>query len=550
MNIRELLIRVGFDGGNTDRELTNIDRKTDKVKRGFQALNGVLATLFAAGSLRSLIQTADAMQNLQSRIGAATGDIAGAGAQLSELTKHANENRMGIEAYADSWAKFNTGMVRMGKTSEDTTALVDGLSAAFRVNGTEGNTAAGALFQLTQSISGGTVQMEELNSLMDAQGNLYVTVAEDIGGTTTAFKKMVSQGKVTSKMLADSLIKNTRKYIEQLRNMPRTLGDVWTVVTNDIKNAIRGVNSESGFTAKIAARLLKAWDRLKKGADDFVDSLGGPDGLIQLLKDCGETALWMAGAFAAIKFVSMLATPAGIASAAVLALGAAFLLLKNDFEVWQNGGQSAIDWGHWGDQVMRLADAFGLTSTNVEKTGKALDNLKSFSLSDWSVKDEIESISRMFNQLANTINDVAMTARAVAQLDYGAATYYADRTMNPDRYYDQNGQKLDPSGRGETEDYADRYYRDRLNGKQQPVAPQDTQPTRQGWEGDYIPPQTLPGVNTTTNTVNNSPTYNVTVNATTNATAAEIGAEVKRQVSAQTPRDKLADSLTKNAGAK
>ena len=550
MNIRELLIRVGFDGGNTDRELTNIDRKTDKVKRGFQALNGVLATLFAAGSLRSLIQTADAMQNLQSRIGAATGDIAGAGAQLSELTKHANENRMGIEAYADSWAKFNTGMVRMGKTSEDTTALVDGLSAAFRVNGTEGNTAAGALFQLTQSISGGTVQMEELNSLMDAQGNLYVTVAEDIGGTTTAFKKMVSQGKVTSKMLADSLIKNTRKYNEQLRNMPRTLGDVWTVVTNDIKNAIRGVNSESGFTAKIAARLLKAWDRLKKGADDFVDSLGGPDGLIQLLKDCGETALWMAGAFAAIKFVSMLATPAGIASAAVLALGAAFLLLKNDFEVWQNGGQSAIDWGHWGDQVMRLADAFGLTSTNVEKTGKALDNLKSFSLSDWSVKDEIESISRMFNQLANTINDVAMTARAVAQLDYGAATYYADRTMNPDRYYDQNGQKLDPSGRGETEDYADRYYRDRLNGKQQPVAPQDTQPTRQGWEGDYVPPQTLPGVNTTSNTNNVTNNVSVTVNAQTNATAADIGAEVKRQVSAQTPRDKLADSLTKNAGAK
>ncbi|GEM_PF-5880184 len=549
MNIRELLIRVGFDGGNTDRELTNIDRKTDKVKKGFQALNGVLATLFAAGALRSLVNTADAMQNLQSRVGAATGDIAGAGAQLSELTKHANENRMGIEAYADSWAKFETGMLRMGKTSEDTTALVDGLSAAFRVNGTEGNTAAGALFQLTQSISGGTVQMEELNSLMDAQGNLYVTVAEDIGGTTTAFKKMVSQGKVTSKMLAESLIKNTRKYIEQLRTMPKTLGDVWTVVTNDVKNAIRSVNSESGFTAKIAARLLKAWDSLRKGADDFVDSLGGPDGLIQLLKNCGETALWMAGAFAAIRFVSMLATPAGIASAAVLALGAAFVVLKNDFDVWQNGGQSAIDWGHWGDQVMRLADAFGLTSTNVDKTGKALETLKSFSLADWSVKDEIASISRMFNQLANTINDVAMTARAVAQLDYGAATYYADRTMNPDRYYDQNGNKLDPNGRGDKEDYADRYYRDRLNGKPQPVAPQDAPTTRQGWEGDYVPPQTLPGVTNTTTTVNSSPTYNVTVNATTNANPQEIGAEVKRQLRSQ-PRDRMADDLLKNAGAK
>ena len=31
MNIRELIIRVGFDVGNTDRELNNIDKKTNKV---------------------------------------------------------------------------------------------------------------------------------------------------------------------------------------------------------------------------------------------------------------------------------------------------------------------------------------------------------------------------------------------------------------------------------------------------------------------------------------------------------------------------------------
>ncbi|MCS3605034.1 tape measure domain-containing protein, partial [Buttiauxella sp. BIGb0471] len=270
MNIRELLIKIGVDTGDAVPELNKVDRAVDATKRSFQALNGVLTALFAGGAIKGILSTADAMQDLQSRIGSATGDLSGANAQLNDLAKHANDNRMSVDAYADSWAKFETGMVRMGKTSDDTTDLVDGLSAAFRVNGTAAATSQGALFQLTQSISGGTVQMEELNSLMDAQGNLYVSVAEDIGGTTTAFKKMVSQGKVTSKMLAESLIKNTRKYITQLREMPRTLGDVWTVVSNDVKMAINNVNDATKGIPRAAKALMRIWTSLKTTVGDLV----------------------------------------------------------------------------------------------------------------------------------------------------------------------------------------------------------------------------------------------------------------------------------------
>lgn len=379
--------------------------------------------------------------------------------------------------------------------------------------------------------------------------NLYVTVAEDIGGTTTAFKKMVSQGKVTSKMLAESLIKNTRKYVAQLREMPRTIGDVWTVVSNDVKNAIRGMNSEGSFTTKIASKLLKAWESLKKGADDFVDSLGGPDGLIQLLKNCGETALWLAGAFAAIKIVTMITNPAGAATVAVAALGVAFLALKNDFDVWRNGGQSEIDWGGWIQQMHRLADSFGMTGDGVDKVGKSLKDLKGFSLSDWSIEKEITSIGNMFRQLSNIVNDTAMTIRAGLSGNYEAAKYYADRVVQPDRYYDASGKNLDPTGQGLLVAPADQYYRDQLDGKQPPVVPQNAPTTREGWEGDYVPPQNMPGVNSSTNTVNNSPTYNVTVNAQTNASAQDIGSEVTRQIQAKQPGNAMAEQILKNTGA-
>lgn len=353
MNIRELLIRIGFDGNEANDGLDSLDRATDKVKSGFEGLGAILSALFAGGALAGLASMADEMQNLQSRIGSATGDIAGANAQLNELTEHANANRMSITAYADSWAKFETGMVRMGKTSQDTTDLVDGLSAAFRVNGTEGNTAAGALFQLTQSISGGTVQMEELNSLMDAQGNLYVAVAEDIGGTTTAFKKMVSQGKVTSKMLAESLIKETRKYIKQLREMPMTLDDVWTVVTNDTRNAINNINNSASIIPRLAKTLMGWWDKMTMSVEKFIDSLGGMDLAVTHLKNMLTPLAAALGMLAGFKALAMLTTPIGL----VLSLATAIGLLYDDYKTWKDGGESLIDWSEWEPQIKQAIAA-------------------------------------------------------------------------------------------------------------------------------------------------------------------------------------------------
>lgn len=414
MNIRELLIRIGVDTVDSGDEVDRLDDKVNKVKGSLTGLGTLLTTIFAGGALRALAATADQMQNIQSRIGAASGDIAGANAQLNELAQHANQNRMGIDAYADSWAKFETGMLRMGKTSEDTTALVDGLSAAFRVNGTEGNTAADALFQLTQSISGGTVQMEELNSLMDAQGNLYVTVAEDIGGTTTAFKKMVSQGKVTSEMLANSIIKNTKKYIDQLKEMPMTLGDVWTVVTNDFKVGINNFNDSVKFIPTLARELMDVWKRLKQGIKEFTDQFGTLDELTDHLKNVLTPLAALLGILLAFKALTVLTSPIAL----VLQLAAAIGLLYDDYQTWKNGGESLIDWSEWegpiNDTLVALHD---LTQGFKDLTKAAADAL-GIDFSKWTLKGELEDLSYHMRELVYMGKQLGDVLNGLADFDF------------------------------------------------------------------------------------------------------------------------------------
>ena len=543
MNIRELLIKVGFDGGNTERDLDNIDKKTDKVKRGFSELGGVLAALFTGGALMKLVQTADAMQNLQSQIGNATGDLTTANAKFNELADHANLTRTSIDAYVGSWAKMNQGIKNFGGSVDDTTTFVDTLSAAFTVNGTEAASANAALFQLSQTMQSGVVQGEEMNSFLDAQGTLAQEVMTAIGGTVTGYKKMQAAGKVTAKMLMDAVNKQYPKYMEALRKMPMTMGNVWTIMTNDVKKGINTVNNEAKVIPRMAKAVMGAWDWIIKKTDQLTDALGGPDGLILVLKNCAEAVGILAGAFTLFKIASFLTSPAGLATAAVLGLAAAFVVLKNDFDVWQEGGISAIDWGYWIGEVKRLADTFGLMGETVKNTGKEIDTLKGFSLSNWSLKGEIESIATMFRQLSNTINDTAMTMRAVLQGNIAAASYYADRTMNPDHYYNPNGTRLDANGSGATADTADLYYRRQLNGEPEPVVPQNAPTARQGWEDTPTPPGTAPGTSTQTSntTINSNPVVNapITINVAP-------GTVSDPEPLAQTIRNRL-NELTKNA---
>lgn len=435
MNIRELLIKIGVDAKGVTPEIDKIDQKTEKLKNSFAGLGTVLRTIFAAATIRQLIATADSMQNLQSRVGAATGDLAGANAQLNNLNEHANTARMNVNDYADSWAKFQVGMGRLGYQTSDTTQLVDGLSAAFRVNGTAGATAAGALFQLTQSISGGMVQMEELNSLADAAGPLYVSIAEDIGGTTTAFKKMVSQSKVTSKMLADSIIKETKKYIEQLREMPMTLGDVWTVVTNDTKIGINNLNSATGTIARTSKELLAVWTYLKNAASELTDALGGPDGMLQTIKNMITPLASVIGLFYSFKAMAFLASPIGM----VLALAAAVGALYDDYMTWKEGGVSLIDWSKWEPDIQAALKGIGWVIDKFkELTGSTSDIEAGFNAlalvigTTWAVKFA-GAVANAFNLAGlaakkTPLGAIILGSAALGEVVFNAADNFSKKT--------------------------------------------------------------------------------------------------------------------------
>lgn len=417
MNVRELLIRVGFEGEQTVPELDKIDNKVDKVKSSFMSLNTVLSGLFVGGALKGLFGIGDAMQRLQAQIGNSTQDMEGANARLNELAKHANDTRTSIDAYADSWGKMNQGIQRFGGTTEDTTTFVDTLSAAFKSNGTSAESANAALFQLGQTMQSGVVQGEEMNSFLDAQGTLANEVMTSIGGTVIGYKKMQAAGKVTAQMLMEAVNKQYPKYIAQLKAMPLALGDVWTTVLNDIKMGIANVNDETKAIPRIARLLMDAWNRLKEGAGDLVDRLGGLDNALQTLARVAAPLAILLGVLKGFQVLTMLATPIGMITALGLAIGA----LYDDYTVWKEGGESLIDWSEWEGPITSAIESTKQLSTNVLDLAAAFGKLLGIDLSQWTLKAELEDLSKHMKELVDLGNNLADVINHLSAGEFGKA---------------------------------------------------------------------------------------------------------------------------------
>lgn len=441
MNLRELLVKIGVDDSGTTEKLDKIDHTADRVRSSIMGLGSALAGLGIGAAVKQLSALGDQLQSLQARIdNTVGGHIEGLFETISE---HASQAGMDVSAYADSFSKFGNGMRRLGYDVQDTLALTDTLSGAFALNGTEAQQAAGALFQLTQSISSGSVQMEELNSFMDASPDLYNSVAESIGGNVTAFKKMVSQGKVSSKMLADAILSQNKRIMEAVNKMPLTFDKVWTRILNDAKTAFKQLVVDTGILKDAAADLKEWWDGARESWQQFVKSMGGTRNVAESIKNILTPLTALLGILTGFKALSMLASPV----TAILALATAIGVLYDDYMVWKEGGTSLIDWREWQTTLTEAGNLVTSLTNDVEGLIKATKDLLGVDVSKWTLKGEVENLIHQVHVLTASIQGVVDTIQNLSNGDLEGAWKAAQRAWKGQTWEEQQNEESERRSR-------------------------------------------------------------------------------------------------------
>lgn len=206
--VANLMVRAGFDGGNLQRGLQQMQGQVSSANEGLKAKMGSMskvvgAAAIAAGAAVVAIGAAvakvgvsyDAMQE-SSMVAWTTllGTQAKAKQQIQDIAQFAAKTQFDTEG-VDAMAKyfFNAGI--QGKALIDQLTKIADVSGAFNISA---DNAKELSRQMSQVVQAGTAYTEDLNILQDQGVPIYKAIAKELNTNVGAVRKLASQGKISS----------------------------------------------------------------------------------------------------------------------------------------------------------------------------------------------------------------------------------------------------------------------------------------------------------------------------------------------------------------
>lgn len=306
--VARLGIVIDASGAKRGADETNAALRSIEgtAKRAEDTLKKAAGALGIAFGVRSLQQAVDTYSQLEGRLRLVTRSSQELARVQADLFRVAQSTRQSYEGTVDLYTRLARSAGEIGLSQQDLVTLTERVGQALVVSGSNSVKAAGALTQLGQAFSAGTVRAEEFNSILEGAPRLAQAVADSLGITVGQLRQMVVAGELSSKALADG-IKNSAALAKEFGQITPTIGGALT----ELNNAFGVVVAGSG-EAQSASKLLAGG--ISESARFMVEYR---DAVVAVSVALGVGGLTMAATKAG---AALLATSGGATVSALLAL--------------------------------------------------------------------------------------------------------------------------------------------------------------------------------------------------------------------------------------
>lgn len=256
------------------------EKASDKLKRRMRELSGesdavggrlgalmnrIRAFGFAIGaalSIRQLANYADAWSDMQSRIGAAIGDMDAAPAVMREMVRLANASYSPLEQTVESFGRNVAVLRELGLTTQQQLNYTEALNHALVITATRGERAASVQAALSRSMAVGTMGAEQLETVLVNGGRVAEALAEELGTTVSGLRQMASDGRITGAVIASALTNRLDEFRDAAAEMPATIADAWVRIQTNTTALIGTLDQMTGTSGNVAAVILLFADNL------------------------------------------------------------------------------------------------------------------------------------------------------------------------------------------------------------------------------------------------------------------------------------------------
>ena len=243
-------------------ELSKTGDKAAEAAGGLGKIGTVLAGFATLSFAKSLLDTADAMQSINSQVRQVTSSETEYLAVQRQLLEVANNTRASLESTSSLYVSTSRALKDYGYTQQEILTFTEATNNAMTIGGVQAEQQAAALMQLSQALGSGVLQGDEFKSIAEAAPILLDTIAEYMGKSRAEIKKLGSEGELTADVIFKAISGASEKFSEQAAKMPMTMGQALTVFSNNWQSMISKLLNDSGAMSGIASIIKLIADNL------------------------------------------------------------------------------------------------------------------------------------------------------------------------------------------------------------------------------------------------------------------------------------------------
>lgn len=207
-------------------------RNVKEIGGGYTALAGYIRGALAYVGVTATAGLADEWAGVEARIGLATDSIEDQQRALKSLYASAQASGQDYLATGDLFTSVSRNRKELGLGLDQSLQLTDTIGKLLTIGGGSAGSQQAALTQLGQALGSGVLRGDELNSILEQAPRLAQAVADSFGVSVGQLRKLGQEGKLTSKELADGLLKLGASIDEEFERMPKTFGRGATLIRN------------------------------------------------------------------------------------------------------------------------------------------------------------------------------------------------------------------------------------------------------------------------------------------------------------------------------
>lgn len=233
-----------------DQRFNSTAKSAGNAEKSFSSLTGVATALSAAISVQQVAEYGNAWVTVSNKLA----NSVRANEQLADVTQRvfdiSQNTRSSIEATATLYGRLERSTRSAGTSTADLIKLTTTINKGLAVSGATTEEASSTMTQLSQALASGVLRGEEFNSISENGSRLAVALADSLGVTIGQLRAMAAEGKLTTEVVVNGLLKQSDAIAKEFANTALTMGQAFTVATNNITKFV-GESSSVSTSIKI-----------------------------------------------------------------------------------------------------------------------------------------------------------------------------------------------------------------------------------------------------------------------------------------------------------